>query len=64
MPSETIPTVTVTSKLSIGPTAEVTIPVGPTAEYWRRNSTKEVPTEVPHQSSTLMPGVVLVSVDF
>jgi hypothetical protein len=55
---------TVVSKISIGPTAEVIIPVAPTAEHWRRNAAEEAPAEVPLQSSTLTPGVVLLSVDF
>ena len=56
---------TVVSKISIGPMAEVIIPVAPTAEHWRRNfAAEDAPAEVPLQSSTLTPGVVLLSVDF
>jgi len=60
-----MPNVTVTLKVSIGPTAELIIPVGPTPEQWREIASIEenAPVELPLQSSTVFPGTIL-SVDF
>jgi len=57
--------VTVTLKVSIGPTAELIIPVGLTPEQWREIAPIEenAPVEIPLQSSTIFPGTVL-SLDF
>jgi len=60
-----MPNVTVTSKVSIGPTVELLIPLGPTPEQWREIASTEenAPLEVPPQSSTVFPGTIL-SVEF
>ena len=60
-----MPNITVTLKVSIGPMAELIIPVGPTPEQWAQIAPIEenAPVEVPLQSSTILPGTIL-SLDF
>jgi|GEM_PF-3954356 len=59
-----MPNVTITIKVFIGSTAELSIPVGRTPEQWRELAPfEDNAVEFPLQSTTILPGTLL-SVDF